>query len=109
MRFPFFLGRDLTNQTQTFENQIQYFLLKMKVGFELRNLLANLLYNSCFIAFYQEEALDKFIGKFHPECDKSHTKVKPWQQRAHLKSAYIYMLGDELGLEAVEAGQAAVS
>lgn len=74
---------DLTNQTQTFEGQIQYFLLKQK-----------------------EEGLERFIGKYHKDCDQPHTVVEPHQQRAHLKSGYIDMLGDQLGLEAVEAAKA---
>jgi len=73
---------DLTNQNQTFESQIQYLLLKQK-----------------------EETLDRFISQFHKDCDEDHTKVKPAQQRAHLKSAYIDMLGEQLGLEAVEAAR----
>lgn len=73
---------DLTNQNQTFESQIQYLLLKQK-----------------------EETLDRFISQFHKDCDEDHTKVKPAQQRAHLKSAYLDMLGDQFGLEAVEAAR----
>lgn len=73
---------DLTNQNQTFENQLQYFLLKQK-----------------------EEALERFIGRYHKDCDQPHTVVKPWQQRAHLKSGYIDMLGYQLGFEAVEAAK----
>lgn len=73
---------DLTNQNQTFEEQVQYFLLKQK-----------------------DEAMDRFIGMYHKSCDEGHEKVQPWQQRAHLKSGYIDMLGDELGFEAVEAAK----
>lgn len=73
---------DLTCQTQTFETQTQYFLLKLK-----------------------ENALDQFITMMHQGCDLDHTKTVPGKQRAHLKSAYIDLLGKEFGLEAVEAAK----
>lgn len=73
---------DLTNQRQTLEAQVQYFLLKQK-----------------------EDALQAFITQFHQDCDQPHTVVKPSQQRAHLTSAYLDMLGDDFGLEGVEAAR----
>lgn len=75
---------DLTCQTQTLESQVHYFLLKQK-----------------------EDALDRFITRYHLDCDKSHTQLKgkPWKQRAHLKSAYMVLLGEKYGLEGVDAAQ----
>jgi len=73
---------DLTCQTQTLETQTHYFLLKQK-----------------------EDALDRFITQIHAGCDLDHTKSSPGKQRAHLKSAYIDLLGKEFGLEAVEAAK----
>jgi hypothetical protein len=73
---------DLTCQSQTLETQIHYFLLKQK-----------------------EDALDRFITQIHVGCDLDHTKTGPGKQRAHLKSAYIDMLGKDFGLEAVEAAK----
>jgi len=73
---------DLTCQTQTLETQTHYFLLKQK-----------------------EDALDRFITQIHQGCDLDHTKSSPGKQRAHLKSAYIDMLGRDFGLEAVEAAK----
>jgi hypothetical protein len=73
---------DLTCQSQTLESQTQYFLLKLK-----------------------ENALDQFITMMHVGCDLDHTKTVPGKQRAHLKSAYIDLLGREFGLEAVEAAK----
>jgi hypothetical protein len=73
---------DLTCQSQTLETQTHYFLLKQK-----------------------EDALDRFITQIHVGCDQDHTKVGPGKQRAHLKSAYIDLLGKDFGLEAVEAAK----
>jgi len=53
----------------------------------------------------KENALDSFITQFHKDCDKDHTVVQPWQQRAHLKSGYLVMLGRMFGLEGVDAAQ----
>lgn len=73
---------DLTCQSQTLETQTHYFLLKLK-----------------------ENALDQFITMMHVGCDLDHTQTVPGKQRAHLKSAYIDLLGKEFGLEAVEAAK----
>jgi len=73
---------DLTCQSQTLETQTHYFLLKQK-----------------------ENALDQFITMMHVGCDLDHTQTTPGKQRAHLKSAYIDLLGREFGLEAVEAAK----
>lgn len=37
--------------------------------------------------------------------DKPPPQIKPWQQRAHLTSAYLNMLGDQFGLQGVEAAK----
>jgi hypothetical protein len=66
---------DLTNQSVTFEHQILYFLSKKK-----------------------ETALNCLITKLHPDCDLDWTKVQPSQQRPHLFSAYVNLLGEDFGL-----------
>ena len=115
---------ELTNQQETLEHQLLYFLLRQK-----------------------EEALGQFITMYHPDCDKDHTQacssplrcgsvarawtrtavptadradrpsyfgrapaigarqVQPWQQRAHLKSAYLVLFGGSMGFEGVLAAQ----
>merc|ERR1719221_1966786 len=73
---------DLTAQNETFECQLKYSLLRAK-----------------------ESALNRLITKKHSKCDLDHTKVQPWQQRAHLVSGYVSLIGDQLGLEGVVAAR----
>mmetsp|Transcript_58419 Transcript_58419/g.136539 ORF Transcript_58419/g.136539 Transcript_58419/m.136539 type:complete len:393 (+) Transcript_58419:79-1257(+) len=73
---------DLTAQTLTFEKQLRYSLLRCK-----------------------EAALDSFISQRHGRCDEDHTRVKPWQQRAHLTSGYTVIVGDEFGLDGITAAK----
>ena len=55
---------DLTAQTATFERQLLYSLVRQK-----------------------EAALDRYISRhFADTCDLDHTRVRPYQQRAHLYS-----------------------
>lgn len=73
---------DLTAQNETFERQLLYSLLRQK-----------------------EAALNRLISLKHKNCDFDHTRVQPWQQRAHLWSAYVSILGDEFGFEGVVAAK----
>jgi hypothetical protein len=73
---------DLTNQTQTLDKQIAYMLTRQK-----------------------EQSLNEFISMFHIECDLDHTKSSPSQQRAHLYSAYLDMIGEYMGMDGVEAAR----
>jgi len=73
---------DLTAQNLTFEKQLRYSLLRCK-----------------------EAALDGFISQRHDRCDEDHTRVKPWQQRAHLTSGYTVLLGEEFGLDGITAAK----
>ncbi len=74
---------EMTNQNATFEEQILFFFAKQK-----------------------EEALYRLITEVHPKCDLPHTKVSPGQQRAHLKSAYLNILGESFGMTGVNAARA---
>eukprot|EP00930_Biecheleria_cincta_P045153 TRINITY_DN31127_c0_g1_i1.p1 TRINITY_DN31127_c0_g1~~TRINITY_DN31127_c0_g1_i1.p1 ORF type:complete len:520 (+),score=88.21 TRINITY_DN31127_c0_g1_i1:60-1619(+) len=71
---------DLTSQNDTFEGQLKYSLVRQK-----------------------EAALDRYISRRHANCDLDHTRVNPWQQRAHLISGYVALIGDEFGLDGVTA------
>eukprot|EP00548_Thalassiothrix_antarctica_P001529 CAMPEP_0194130500 /NCGR_PEP_ID=MMETSP0152-20130528/1530_1 /TAXON_ID=1049557 /ORGANISM="Thalassiothrix antarctica, Strain L6-D1" /LENGTH=640 /DNA_ID=CAMNT_0038825047 /DNA_START=119 /DNA_END=2041 /DNA_ORIENTATION=- len=74
---------DLTSQAETFDSQLKYSLTQSK-----------------------EAALQIIITKYHsPECDLDHTKVRPDQQRAHLWSTYVTLVGDAFGLEGVDAAR----
>lgn len=73
---------DLNNKSRTFDMQIQYFLLRQK-----------------------EAAMHSFITMYHPGCDQDHTKVKPWQQRPHLFSAYMVLLGHEFGMDGIDVAK----
>ncbi|GAB5358502.1 hypothetical protein AAMO2058_000463600 [Amorphochlora amoebiformis] len=68
--------RELTNQHQTFPLQISTFLNALK-----------------------DQAINDIITHYHhPSCDYNYTRVKPYQQRPHLRSAYIATFGKKLGL-----------
>jgi len=73
---------DFTSQTETFEKQLKYSLVRQK-----------------------EAALQVLITNHHPNCDLDHTQIRPEQQRAHLLSGYTVMVGDELGLDGVDAAR----
>lgn len=73
---------DLTSQNDSFEGQLKYSLVRQK-----------------------EAALDRYISRRHASCDLDHTRVNPWQQRAHLISGYVVLVGDEFGLDGVTAAQ----
>jgi len=73
---------DLTAQTETFEGQLRYSLVRQK-----------------------EAALDRYITRQHRNCDKDHRVVSPWQQRAHLISGYVVLIGDKFGLDGMVAAQ----
>lgn len=76
------LYSDLTNQLQTFEKQILYLFMGQK-----------------------SQSLNEFITIFHADCDLDHTKVRPSKQRDHLYSAYLDMVGGELGMEGIDAAR----
>ena len=38
-------------------------------------------------------------------CDLDHTRTQPHQQRAHLMSAYVDLLGEDFGLDGVTAAR----
>lgn len=76
------LYSDLTNQLQSFEKQILYLFMGQK-----------------------SQSLNEFITIFHADCDLDHTKVRPSQQRDHLYSAYLDMVGEELGMEGIAAAR----
>lgn len=71
---------DLSSQNATFEGQLMYSLVRQK-----------------------EAALDRYITRRHASCDKDHTEVSPWQQRAHLISGYVALVGDKFGFDGVTA------
>jgi hypothetical protein len=73
---------DMCNQSRTLDTQIQYFLLRQK-----------------------EAAMHSFITMYHPGCDQDHTKVKPWEQRPHLFSAYMVLLGHEFGMDGIDVAK----
>jgi hypothetical protein len=71
---------DLTSQNDTFEGQLKYSLVRQK-----------------------EAALDRYISRRHASCDEDHSRVNPWQQRAHLISGYVSLIGDKFGFDGVTA------
>jgi hypothetical protein len=71
---------DLTSQSDTFEGQLRYTLLRQK-----------------------EAALDRYISRKHADCDKDHEEVDPWKQRVHLTSGYLAVIGEEFGFDGVAA------
>ncbi|CAE7255728.1 unnamed protein product, partial [Symbiodinium natans] len=73
---------DLTSQNQTFEQQLKYSLLRQK-----------------------EVALNRFITDKHKGCDLDHTQVQPQQQRPHLFSGYVAYIGEDFGLDGLDAAK----
>ncbi|CAK9045333.1 unnamed protein product [Durusdinium trenchii] len=73
---------DLTSQTETFEQQLKYSLIRQK-----------------------EVALNHFITQQHTGCDLDHTQVQPHQQRVHLFSGYVSQIGDSFGLDGLDAAK----
>lgn len=72
---------DLTSQNETLESQLKYSLVRSK-----------------------EAALQILITKYHgPSCDFDHTMVNPENQRAHLWSGYVNLIGNSFGLDGVTA------
>lgn len=74
---------DLTNKNRTLEKQLLFFLTRQK-----------------------EHALHAHITATHANCDLDHTQVEPGQQRAHLYSAYLRMLGNGYGMLGFQAAVA---
>mmetsp|Transcript_4115 Transcript_4115/g.11011 ORF Transcript_4115/g.11011 Transcript_4115/m.11011 type:complete len:570 (+) Transcript_4115:47-1756(+) len=73
---------EMTTQNETFESQLKYSLVQQK-----------------------EAALNRFITQKHKKCDLDHTRVQPWQQRPHLFSAYVDIIGEDFGLDGVVAAR----
>lgn len=73
---------DLTSQNDTFEGQLKYSLVRQK-----------------------EAALSMYITRHHKKCDEDHVRAHPWQQRAHLISGYVELIGDQFGLDGVTAAK----
>uniref|UniRef100_A0A7S4JXG7 NADAR domain-containing protein n=1 Tax=Odontella aurita TaxID=265563 RepID=A0A7S4JXG7_9STRA len=73
---------DFTSQAETFEKQLKYSLVRQK-----------------------EAALQVLISKSHRNCDLDHTEIKPEQQRAHLLSGYTVMVGNDFGLDGIDAAR----
>jgi len=70
------LYRELTNQHQTLPKQI-----------------------FSFLDSFRESAIDAMITRYHsPKCDQDHTKSRPHEQRAHLRSAYVVLAGSHMGM-----------
>ena len=70
------LYRELTNQAQT---------LPLQIG--------------GFLDAFRESAIQAMISARHaPLCDMDHTRAKPGQQRPHLRSAYVAIAGDAMGM-----------
>mmetsp|Transcript_39792 Transcript_39792/g.89153 ORF Transcript_39792/g.89153 Transcript_39792/m.89153 type:complete len:192 (-) Transcript_39792:120-695(-) len=72
----------MTSQTATFERQLLYSLVREK-----------------------DAALQRYISGKHSNCDEDHTQVAPQQQRAHLTSAYVFLLGEDFGFDSFELAQ----
>merc|ERR1711974_284973 len=51
----------------------------------------------------KEVALNCLISQRHPKCDLDHTQVQPPQQRVHLFSGYVFLIGNSFGLDSVTA------
>lgn len=73
---------DLTSQSETFEVQLRYSLVRQK-----------------------EAALDRYITRCHASCDQDHTQVQPHQQRAHLISGYVALIGEQFGFDFITAAR----
>jgi len=73
---------DMTAQNETLELQLWYSLVRLK-----------------------EAALNSYISRRHPKCDLDYTKVQPWQQRVHLMSGYLDMVGEAFGMDGVTAAR----
>lgn len=73
---------DLTAQNETFDEQLKYSLQRQK-----------------------EAALNRFISENHKNCDLDHMQVQPHQQRAHLFSGYVNFIGQDFGLDGMEAAR----
>jgi len=73
---------DLTAQQATLEGQLKYSLVREK-----------------------EIALNCLISRRHPKCDLDHTQVQPHQQRVHLFSGYVSLIGDAFGFDSVTAAK----
>lgn len=73
---------DLTSQCATLDQQLKYSLIRQK-----------------------EAALNCIISQRHPRCDLDHTKVQPWQQRVHLFSGYVSIIGEAIGFDSVTAAK----
>merc|ERR1712137_1455157 len=73
---------DLTSQNATLEAQLKYTLMRDK-----------------------ETSLNCFISTHHATCDLDHTQVSPWQQRVHLFSGYLTLIGDAMGMDGVVAAR----
>merc|ERR1712226_1837229 len=67
---------ELTSQTQSLETSLKYTLLSEK-----------------------ERALHAHITNNHNGCELDHTHVQPPQQRAHLVSGYVSLIGADYGLD----------
>jgi len=68
--------QELTCQSLTFEDQLLYSMVRLK-----------------------ESALHEYITQHHyGVCDLDHNHVEPHQQRAHLWSAYLVIVGERYGL-----------
>ena len=55
---------------------------------------------------HTQHSNDRARMQVHSKCDLPHTKVSPGQQRAHLKSAYLDILGESFGMTGVNAARA---
>jgi len=73
---------DLSCQSATLEDQLKYTLMRDK-----------------------ETVLNCFISKRHHQCDLDHTQVSPWQQRVHLFSGYLTLIGNCMGMDGVTAAR----
>jgi hypothetical protein len=73
---------DLTSQSATFEEQLRYSLVREK-----------------------ELSLNCHISHRHPRCDLDHTMVQPCQQRVHLFSGYVSLIGEAFGLDSLTAAR----
>jgi len=73
---------DLTSQRASLEGQLKYSLIREK-----------------------EATLNGYISRKHPKCDLDHTQVAPWQQRVHLFSGYVSLVGQEFGMDSLTAAQ----
>lgn len=73
---------DLTSQNATLEGQLKYSLVREK-----------------------EAALNRYISRRHPQCDLDHRQVQPPQQRVHLFSGYVSLIGERFGLDGVVAAR----